>query len=132
MTTSYCSGPTASTGSRQAPALACLTASTWPDERTEGIVVEIRRPGDEFRNPLAPENLPLESLGPAHYAEAERWALRAAETLDRQPPIPDGVAMASAFAAIGQIHATLAAASAAALHEEYQDIRARRQVTGQE
>jgi hypothetical protein len=71
--------------------------------------------------PVDPES------GPGHYAEASRYAQRAAKALDG-----NDVTRAQALAAIGQLHATLAAAAATALHEEYSDIRAWRRVTGQE
>jgi len=41
-------------------------------------------------------------------------------------------ATAAVFAAIGQVHATLAAAAATALHEEYADIGRWLEVAGQE
>jgi hypothetical protein len=53
--------------------------------------------------------------------------VRPGEAFDR-----DQLDKASTLAAIGQVHATIAAASAAALHEEAADIRAWRAVTGQE
>jgi hypothetical protein len=70
--------------------------------------------------------IPLKSSGPAHYAAAERYAREAAACL------PGDSRQAEALAAIGKIHATLAVASAAALHEEYADIRDWRAATGQE
>lgn len=65
--------------------------------------------------------------GPQHYVTAGDYARRAAKAADAS-----GWPRALAFAAIGQIHATLAAAAATALHEEYGDVRAWRDATGQE
>jgi hypothetical protein len=68
----------------------------------------------------------MRDSGPGHYTVAEGLAEDAMRTLESGDP-----ARAAILAAIGQVHATLAAASAA-LHEEYGDIREWRQVTGQE
>ena len=87
---------------------------------------EKAEPG-HFRADLVESDAINPDSGPGHYAEASRYARSAAAALDGEKPD-----RALALAAIGQIHATLAAASAAALHEEYGDIRGWRHVTGQE
>jgi hypothetical protein len=65
--------------------------------------------------------------GPLHYVRAGYYARQAAEA-EQIGQYESAVALA----AIGQIHATLAAASAAALHDENGDTREWRNVTGQE
>jgi hypothetical protein len=65
--------------------------------------------------------------GPEHYLRAQELAAEAASALASGSTVTPAV-----LAAIGQIHATLAATSAAALHDEYADLRAWREATGQE
>jgi hypothetical protein len=72
------------------------------------------RETDGWASPLAPREPPpptsSRQSGPWHYAEADRYANEAAAALEA-----GDVVRAQALAAIGQVHATLAAASVAAL-----------------
>jgi hypothetical protein len=64
--------------------------------------------------------------GPQHYVTAGYYTRQAAEAYELGQ-----YESAAVLAAIGHVHATLAATAATALHEEYADIRAWRDATGQ-
>ena len=66
-------------------------------------LTQLEYPG---RRPIDPES------GPGHYKEASRYAYEAAEALRSED-----LARAQTLAAIGQIHATLAAAAATAVQD---------------
>jgi len=89
----------------------------------------VREPGysDDLLPPHALAAEPVRRMsGPAHYAEAGRYAGMAVAAVSAGDP-----ATAAVLAAIGQLHATLAVAAATALHDEHADIREWRNATGQ-
>ena len=71
-------------------------------------LTQLEYPG---RRPIDPES------GPGHYKEASRYAYEAAEALRSEDP-----ARAQTLAAIGQIHATLAAAAATAVQDHVTEL----------